>query len=100
MKTAHEQTLRQRIEALRDEVESISLDNHIYGDGEGIRASVAVARLTDALALPDGPEPLSAEEWKDIAHLVGIAALIWMSGVQYRDLAAKCRTHAESEMGR
>ena len=57
MKTAHEQTLRQRIEALRDDVESISLHNHIYGDGEGISASVVVARLTDALALPDGPEP-------------------------------------------
>lgn len=60
MKTAHEQTLRQRIEALRDDLESISLDNHIYADGEGVKASIVVAWLTAALAVFPAPFPKMA----------------------------------------
>ena len=94
MKTAHEQTLKQRIEALRDDVESISLHNHIYGDGEGISASVVVARLTDALAESSPPFPKMAER---LTHAELAEEHILLHGPLRSSIAVHLDTAAEIE---
>jgi len=102
------ETLRQRIEALRDRyTERLSVATTAVLSPppditvEEARLGVdylheAVVALTAALALPDGPEPLSAEALLIIASALSGEMDRWTPET-LRQIAAKCRAHAEAQ---
>ena len=92
--------LRQRIE----QMVHTCRNNHLgFQRGRYVGFCPECAEQIAALALPDGPEPLSAVDWRNLQHLAEVAeagaidAGDIVSRADFMALAAKCRAHAEAQ---